>query len=95
MWLRLKPRKDGTMELKELLGEELYKQVQAKIDEKNSTETDKLKHVRYTDLSEDKYISKEKQRTYHDASSKVNTRILANDSSGIVTEDGLLEFGNL
>lgn len=28
------------MELKELLGEELYKQVQAKIDEKNSTETD-------------------------------------------------------
>ena len=49
------------MELKELLGEELYKQVQAKIDEKNSTETDKLKHVRYTDLSEDKYVSKEKQ----------------------------------
>ena len=58
------------MELKELLGEELYKQVQAKIDEKNSTETDKLKHVRYTDLSEGKYVSKEKQRTYHDASSK-------------------------
>lgn len=65
------------------------------IDEKNSTEADKLKHVRYTDLSEGKYVSKEKQRTYHDASSKVNTRILANDSSGIVTEDGLLEFGNL
>ena len=38
------------MELKELLGEELYKQVQAKIDEKNSTETDKLKHVRYTSV---------------------------------------------
>lgn len=83
------------MELKELLGEELYKQIQAKIDEKNSTEADKLKHVRYTDLSEGKYVSKEKQRTYHDTSSKVNTRILANDSSGIVTEDGLLEFGNL
>ena len=82
------------MELKELLGEELYKQIQAKIAE-NSTEADKLKHVRYTDLSEGKYVSKEKQRTYHDASSKVNTRILANDSSGIVTEDGLLEFGNL
>ena len=60
MWLRLKPRKDGTMELKELLGDDLYKQVQAKIDEKNSTETDKLKHVRYTDLSEGKYVSKEK-----------------------------------
>mgnify|MGYP000537267588 CR=1 FL=1 len=48
------------MELKELLGEELYKQVQTKIDEKNSTEADKLKHVRYADLSEGKYVSKEK-----------------------------------
>ena len=65
------------MELKELLGEELYKQIQAKIDEKNSTEADKLKHVRYTDLSEGKYVSKEKQRTYHDASSKVNIELVS------------------
>ena len=38
----IKARKDGTMELKELLGDDLYKQVQAKIDEKNSTELEKL-----------------------------------------------------
>lgn len=77
MWLRLKPRKDGTMELKELLGEELYKQVQAKIDEKNSAETDKLKHVRYTDLSEGKYVSKEK---YDSELDKLNTLITGKDT---------------
>jgi hypothetical protein len=77
VWLRLKPRKDGTMELKELLGEELYKQVQAKIDEKNSAETDKLKHVRYTDLSEGKYVSKEK---YDSELDKLNTLITGKDT---------------
>ena len=77
MWLRLKPRKDGTMELKELLGEELYKQVQAKIDEKNSTEADKLKHVRYTDLSEGKYVSKEK---YDSELEKLNGLITGKDT---------------
>lgn len=65
------------MELKELLGEELYKQVQAKIDEKNSTEADKLKHVRYTDLSEDKYVSKEK---YDSELEKLNGLITGNDT---------------
>ena len=48
------------MELKDVLGEELYQQVQAKIDEVNAKEADKLKHIRFTDLSEGKYISKEK-----------------------------------
>ena len=65
------------MELKELLGDELYKQVQAKIDEKNSTETDKLKHVRYTDLSEGKYVSKEK---YDSELDKLNTLITGKDT---------------
>nr|DAY57368.1 MAG TPA: minor structural protein [Caudoviricetes sp.] len=65
------------MELKELLGEELYKQVQAKIDEKNSAETDKLKHVRYTDLSEGKYVSKEK---YDSELDKLNTLITGKDT---------------
>ena len=41
-WLRLKSRKDGNMEVKDVLGEEMYKQVQAKIDEQNSKEEDKL-----------------------------------------------------
>lgn len=65
------------MELKELLGEELYKQVQAKIDEKNSTEADKLKHVRYADLSEGKYVSKEK---YDSELEKLNGLITGKDT---------------
>lgn len=73
----IKARKDGTMELKELLGDDLYKQVQAKIDEKNSTETDKLKHVRYTDLSEGKYVSKDK---YDSELDKLNTLITGKDT---------------
>lgn len=48
------------MKLQELLGEELYSQVQAKLDEVNGKEPDKLKHVRYADLSEGEYISKAK-----------------------------------
>ena len=46
------------MTLQELLGEELFSQVQAKLDEVNAKETDKLKHVRYADLSEGNYVSK-------------------------------------
>ena len=48
------------MKLQELLGEELYSQVQAKLDEVNGKEPDKLKHVRYADLSEGEYVSKAK-----------------------------------
>ena len=48
------------MELKELLGEELYKQVQERLDAVNANEPDKLKHVRYEDLSEGNYVSKTK-----------------------------------
>lgn len=51
------------MKLEELLGEELYKQVQAKIVEKNAGIEDKLQHIRYADLSEGQYVSKAK----HDA----------------------------
>lgn len=48
------------MKLEELLGEELYKQVKEKIDAVNQKEEDKLKHVRYADLSEGNYVSKAK-----------------------------------
>ena len=48
------------MTLQELLGEELYAQVKAKLDEVNAKETDQEKHVRYEDLSEGNYISKVK-----------------------------------
>ena len=48
------------MKLEELLGEELYAQVQVKLDAANANEPDKLKHIRYTDLSEGDYVSKAK-----------------------------------
>lgn len=48
------------MKLEELLGEELYKQVKEKIDAANAGEPDKLKHIRYADLSEGEYVSKGK-----------------------------------
>lgn len=48
------------MKLEELLGAELYAQVKAKLDEVNGNEPDKLKHVRYADLSEGEYIGKGK-----------------------------------
>lgn len=51
------------MKLEELLGSELYAQVKAKIDEKNASEPDKLKHVRYADLSEGEYVGKGKYDT--------------------------------
>lgn len=51
------------MKLNELLGAELYEQVQAKLDEANANEPDKLKHIRYADLSEGEYVGKAK----HDA----------------------------
>ncbi len=48
------------MKLEELLGDELYKQVQEKIDAANEGQEDKLKHIRYADLSEGGYVSKDK-----------------------------------
>lgn len=48
------------MKLEELLEKELYEKVKAAIDAANAKEPDKLKHIRYADLSEGNYISKEK-----------------------------------
>lgn len=48
------------MKLEELLGAELFAQVQAKLDEVNGNEPDKLKHVRYADLSEGEYVGRGK-----------------------------------
>lgn len=50
------------MELKTLLGDDLYAQVEAKINEHNAGVTDKTQHVRYADLSEGGYVSKEKYK---------------------------------
>lgn len=48
------------MNLQELLGDELFSQVDAKIQEYNKGIEDKLQQVRFVDLSEGGYVSKEK-----------------------------------
>lgn len=48
------------MTLKEVLGEELFAQVEAKINEINANQPDKTKHVRFADLSEGGYVSRSK-----------------------------------
>lgn len=48
------------MTLKEVLGEELFAQVDAKINEVNANQPDKTKHVRFADLSEGGYVSRSK-----------------------------------
>lgn len=59
------------MKLEELLGAELYAQVQAKLNEVNSKESDKLKQVRYVDLSEGDYVSKAK---FEELETKFNSK---------------------
>nr|DAQ25165.1 MAG TPA: minor structural protein [Bacteriophage sp.] len=73
----VRSRKGKNMTLEELLGADLYSQVQAKIDEVNNKETDKLKHVRYADLSEGNYVGKGK---YDADIEKLNTLISTKDS---------------
>lgn len=46
--------------LKNLLGEDLFKQVEAKITAHNSAEKDESKHVKLANLSEGGYVSKDK-----------------------------------
>lgn len=48
------------MNLREVCGEELYAQVEEKLNEVNAKIPDKVNHVRFTDLSEGNYVSKEK-----------------------------------
>ena len=48
------------MTLQEVLGEELYAQVEAKISEINANQPDKTKHVRFADLGEGNYVSRTK-----------------------------------
>ncbi len=48
------------MKLEEALDEKLYGQVKAAIDAINEKEPDKLKHIRYEDMSEGNYVLKDK-----------------------------------
>ena len=63
------------MNLKELLGEELFSQVDAKITEHNNGIEDKLKHVRFTDLSEGNYVSREKYQTLETKANGLETQL--------------------
>lgn len=74
------------MKLEDLLGKELYEQVKAKIDAVNANETDKLKHVRYADLSEGEYVGKGK---YDSEIEKLNNIISGKDAE-ITTANGLI-----
>lgn len=77
------------MKLEELLGAELYAQVKAKIDEANKDEEDKLKHIRYADLSEGEYVGKGKHdalQTKFDLQSQELTS--ANDLIAQLKKDG-------
>lgn len=76
------------MKLEELLGEELYKQVAAKIDEKNAGEPDKLKHIRYADLSEGEYVGRGK---YDSEIEKLNNIISGKDTELTTANDLIAE----
>lgn len=76
--------KEKDMKLEELLGAELYAQVKAKIDEVNANETDKLKHVRYADLSEGEYVGKGK---YDSEIEKLNNIISGKDTELTTAND--------
>lgn len=75
------------MKLEELLGAELWNQVKAKIDEKNVNEPDKLKHIRYADLSEGEYVSKSK----YDAEIDKLNGIVSGKDTELTTANGLIE----
>lgn len=70
------------MELRELLGEELFAQVDARIQEHNDSEKDASKHVKYVDLNEGGYVSKEKYQTLETKSSGLQTQL--NDANAVI-----------
>ena len=90
------------MELKELLGEELGKQVQAKIDEHNAGVEDKLKHVRFADLSEGNFVSKAKYdetaKKHEELTARLNTadslieKLKKESEDGSATQEALTKY---
>ena len=63
------------MQLRDVLGEELFGQVDAKIQEHNNGIEDKLQHVRFVDLSEGGYISKEKYQSLETKANGLETQL--------------------
>ena len=75
------------MKLEELLGEELFKQLQTKIDEANKDVSDKLKHIRYADLSEGNYVGKAK----YDADIEKLNNLISGKDTEIANAKDLIE----
>ena len=69
------------MELKEICGEELWKQVEQKITEANAGVTDELKKIHFADLSEGGYISKDKYTTLEAEKSNLEKQLSAVNAS--------------
>lgn len=63
------------MELKDLLGDELYAQVEEKINAANEGKEDKLTHIRYADLSEGNYVGKNKYEALEVEKGNLETQI--------------------
>lgn len=61
--------------LKEALGEELYKQVETKVNEYNSRAENKEKQIKIADLSSGKYVSKDKYDTLQADLSNIKTSL--------------------
>lgn len=80
------PGKEKNMKLEELLGDELYSKVKERMDEVNSKEPDKLKHVRYADLSEGEYVSKGK----YDSELEKLTNLIKGKDTEITTANELI-----
>ena len=74
------------MKLEELLGAELYAQVQTKIDAANAGQEDKLKHIRYADLSEGEYVSKGK----HESELEKLNNLLSGKTTELDTANNLI-----
>ena len=63
------------MELKDLLGDELFAQVDSKVQEHNGTVADKNKHVKLVDLSDGGYVSKDKYTTLQTEAGTYKTQL--------------------
>ena len=71
------------MTLRDVLGEELFQQVSAKINDANAGESDKSKQVRFVDLSEGQYVARSK---YTADTNRLNAQI-SDLQSGVSQRD--------
>lgn len=63
--------------LKTILGQELYAQVESKINEHNSSEKDESKHIKLANLGEGGYVSKDKHTALETEKSGIQEQLTA------------------